>query len=105
MPGRSSDSDISPFVIFAKRVLSVSANSASCERLFSIFGNILTKTRNRTGDAVLVSLSEVKMHVRDEHIASGAKKRLKRQFTVKSSAAQAQPGSVDSIINGIQFTI
>jgi hypothetical protein len=100
--------------MFAKRILSLSANSASCERLFSIFGNILTKVRNRSGDhdAVLVGLSEVKMHVRDEHIASGIKTRIKRQFSAKSSSAttaQSQSGpssssasvSVNSIINGV----
>ena len=97
----------SPFIVFARRILSVSANSASCERLFSIFGNILNKVRNRTGDPVLVDISESKMHIRDEHIAGGIKTRLKRQFSAKSSAArttQSQPGpssvSVDSIING-----
>ena len=61
--------DTSPFIIFARRLLSVSANSASCERLFSIFGNILTKLRNRTGNTVLTDLAEVKMHIRDEHLA------------------------------------
>jgi hypothetical protein len=106
----------SPFIVFAKRILSVSANSASCERLFSIFGNILTKVRNRTGDPVLVNLSKVKMHVRDEHIANGIKTRIKREFSAKSSAAttaqsQSGPSSaasasvtvpVDTIINGVQ---
>jgi len=37
------------FIHLAMRILSISANSASCERLFSMFGNILTKLRNRLG--------------------------------------------------------
>jgi hypothetical protein len=56
----------------------------------------------------LVGLSEVKMHVRDEHIASGTKTRLKKQFSAKSSASmttRSQSGpssdSVNSIINGV----
>jgi len=103
VPGRSTD--VPPFIVFAKRILAVSANSASCERLFSIFGNILTKVRNRTGDTVLVKLSEVKLHVRDDHVASGIKKRYKRDFSAKhttTSQAQSAPSSasVDSIING-----
>ncbi|KAF9441139.1 hypothetical protein P691DRAFT_684879, partial [Macrolepiota fuliginosa MF-IS2] len=32
----------SPFTIFAKHILSITGNSASCERLFSAFGTILT---------------------------------------------------------------
>jgi hypothetical protein len=109
VPGHPSAT--SPFIVFSKRILSVSANSASCERLFSIFGDILTKKRNRTADPVLVRISEVKMHVRDEHIASGIKTRLKRQFSAKSSATtpatQSQSGpssvSVNTIINGEAF--
>jgi len=100
-----SSTTVSPFIVFAKRVLAVSANSASCEQLFSIFGNILTKVRNRTGDTVLVKLSEVKLHIRDDHVASGTKMRYKRNFSAKpttTSQAQSAPSSasVDSIING-----
>jgi hypothetical protein len=103
VPGRSTT--VSPFIVFAKRILAVSANLASCERLFSIFGNILTKVRNRTGDTVLVKLSEVKLHIRDDHVASGTKMHYKRNFSAKpttTSQAQSAPSSasVDSIING-----
>ncbi|KJA26430.1 hypothetical protein HYPSUDRAFT_120776, partial [Hypholoma sublateritium FD-334 SS-4] len=35
------------FVAFARHILSISANSASCERLFSSYGSILTKYRTR----------------------------------------------------------
>ncbi|KAF8967652.1 ribonuclease H-like domain-containing protein, partial [Flammula alnicola] len=70
-----------PLILFARRLLSVSANSASCERLFSIFGATLTKLRNRLGVPLLTKLTELKMHIRDEHIRDKtAKMRLKRRF-------------------------
>jgi hypothetical protein len=70
-----------PFLQLAKRILSVTANSASCERLFSVFGNTLTKLRNRLGTKTLSNLAELKMLVRDEHIRLGeSKDRLKRKF-------------------------
>ncbi|CDO68878.1 hypothetical protein BN946_scf185000.g21 [Trametes cinnabarina] len=68
-----------PLTMLAKRILSVCANSASCERLFSIFGQLLTKQRNRMGSATLTALAELKMHLRDEYSRSqGMKERLKR---------------------------
>lgn len=78
-PGQTSQDP--PFIRLAKRILSVTANSASCERLFSVFGNTLTKLRNRLGTTTLSNLAELKMLVRDEHIRSGeSKQRLKRKF-------------------------
>ncbi|PPQ82992.1 hypothetical protein CVT25_005295 [Psilocybe cyanescens] len=96
----------SPFISFARQILSVSANSASCERLFSLFGQIVTKLRNRTGNSVLLDLSEVKMHVRDDHIAAGSKTRLKRHFSAggtvqNSTSAPAASAPVENIINDI----
>lgn len=70
-----------PLVKLAKRVLSICANSASCERLFSIFGNTLTKLRNRLGTTTLTNLAELKMLIRDDHLNAGnAKDWLKRKF-------------------------
>jgi hypothetical protein len=70
-----------PLVKFAGRLLSISVNSASCERLFSIFGTTLTKVRNCLSDQTLKSLAELKMFVRDEHRESAAARtRIKRQF-------------------------
>jgi hypothetical protein len=91
--------DTSPFIIFARRLLSVSANSASCERLFSILGNILTKTRNRIGNTVLTDLAEVKMHIRDEHLASSTKSRLKHRF---GAGVANNPGSGMAGTAGVQ---
>ncbi|KAJ3002962.1 hypothetical protein NUW54_g5562 [Trametes sanguinea] len=67
-----------PLAQLACRLLSVCANSASCERLFSIFGQLLTKLRNRLGTNTLANLAELKMHVRDEYTkTSGMKERLR----------------------------
>ena len=68
------------FIAFACRLLSVSANSASCKRLFSTFGNILTKLRTRLTNKNLTALAEVKIHVRNEYLKPEKKSRLKRQF-------------------------
>jgi hypothetical protein len=74
------------FVKFAKRLLQISANSASCERLFSIFGSTMTKLRNRLSDNMLKSLAELKMLIRDEHRKSElTKSRLQRHFGLQDS--------------------
>jgi len=49
-----------------------------------VFGNTLTKLRNRLGRVVLTQLSELKMHVRDEQLESGGKSRLKRRFEARA---------------------
>jgi hypothetical protein len=90
IPGHSKDTTV--FLTFARRLLSVSANSASCERLFSVFGNILTKLRNRTGNSVVVDLSEVKMHVRGRE----TKSRLKRRFEADGAAQRSESAQMDS---------
>lgn len=87
-----------PFIQFAKRILSISANSASCERLFSLFGSTLTKLRNRLGTETLTALSELKMHIRDEHIRNKSSVRLKRHFGARknqsTTSADPSPMSV-----------
>jgi hypothetical protein len=91
-----------PFIRLAKRILSISANSASCERLFSVFGNILTKLRNRLGINNMVMLAELKMHIRDEHAHKQTKKRLKRVFQVRTDAERAAAAlAVPSVCAGI----
>jgi len=49
-----------------------------------VFGNTLTKLRNRLGRVVLTQLSELKMHVRDEQLESDGKSRLKRRFEARA---------------------
>jgi hypothetical protein len=69
------------------RILNVCANSATCERLWSVYGNTLTKLRNRLGTKALSSLGELKMHIRDEHVRKEAKTRMKRLFTARAQSA------------------
>ncbi|CDO68226.1 hypothetical protein BN946_scf184913.g16 [Trametes cinnabarina] len=76
---RVADRPLRPLATLACHLLSVCANSASCERLFSVFGQLLTKLRNRLGTDTLTGLAELKMHLRDEYArAQGMKERLKR---------------------------
>jgi len=45
------------------------------------------KLRNRTGNSVVIDLSQVKMHVRDEHISGRETKgHLKRRFEADGAA-------------------
>lgn len=77
IPGGSDPS----LVTLALRIFSICPNSASCERLFSSFGNILTKSRSRLSNKALVELAELKLHLQEEEIQSGSmKERVKRHF-------------------------
>ncbi|KIK98489.1 hypothetical protein PAXRUDRAFT_126568, partial [Paxillus rubicundulus Ve08.2h10] len=68
-----------PLHKIACRLLSIYPNSASCERLFSVFGGILTKWHNRLSTENLTRLAELKLYVHEEHVRDDAvKKRLKR---------------------------
>ena len=78
-----------PLIKLAMHILSICANSASCEWLFSTFGNILTKLRSRLGHNTMVDLAKLKMHVRDEHMRRGTASRLKRFFGTKPNPDNA----------------
>ena len=70
-----------PMIVFAKCLLSVSANSASCKWLFSVFGVTLTKLRNRLQVSLLTFLAELKMHICNGHLHDKmAKSQLKCWF-------------------------
>ena len=57
----------------AIRILSVTGNSAGCERTFSQFGIIHTKLRNRISPETVHKMTQVKLHLRRlEHRASDA---------------------------------
>ncbi|EKM49170.1 uncharacterized protein PHACADRAFT_201944 [Phanerochaete carnosa HHB-10118-sp] len=72
---------VRPIIQLACRLLSVCTNSASCKRLFSSLGHILTKLRNCLGNTTLLSLTEMKMHICDEHLCNqGLQRRLKFQL-------------------------
>ena len=103
IPGQPED-EVMPIIQLARHIFSICANSVSCERLFSTFGNILTKVRNRMGKETLQTLTEIKMHVRDEHIMHGGmKSRLKRCFgTVNVSASQDPAGPPPSLPSLVQ---
>jgi hypothetical protein len=89
------------FFRLADRLLSIVANSATCERLFSVFGNTLTKLRNRMETSTLSSLAELKMHIRDEHQEKSTKIRMKNLFghrsknTTSATTSPPQPPPLD----------
>jgi hypothetical protein len=84
-------SRLPPIIKLALRLLRVSTNSASCERLFSAFGGMLTKLRSRLGVDIMQDLVELKTSIRNEHITDGrAKDRLKRHFEPPQTSAGAQ---------------
>ena len=76
-----------PFYLLASRLLSICANSATCERLFSVFGTTLTKLRNRMGTSTLTALAELKMHLRSEHQEKSTKTRMKHLFSCRSGGS------------------
>jgi hypothetical protein len=89
-PGQISEDP--PLIKLAKHVLSICANSASCERLFSVFGNTLTKLRNRMSSKTLTDLAELKLLIRDEHRAAGkTKDQIKRKFGDVTPDAESAP--------------
>ncbi|KAF6748208.1 hypothetical protein DFP72DRAFT_820612, partial [Ephemerocybe angulata] len=70
-----------PLIRLARHLFSAGTNSASCERLFSAFGNILTKLRNRLGVVNMQNITELKMRVNDGHRNDkDTQTRLKRHF-------------------------
>lgn len=76
-----------PLLTLARRIFAICPNSAACERLFSLFGNLLTKLRSRLAMGTMVNLAELKMNVRDEVLRedSNAKKKVKKQtMTLRS---------------------
>jgi hypothetical protein len=55
----------------AIRILSVIANSAGCERSFSIFGNIHTKRRNKLDTKTVHKTGILKTDITRRHAAAG----------------------------------
>ncbi|OAX31908.1 hypothetical protein K503DRAFT_777183, partial [Rhizopogon vinicolor AM-OR11-026] len=56
----------------AFRIFSICANSASCERLFSLFGLILSKLRSCLVFEKMLDLAELRLHLRDEYMLRGS---------------------------------
>ena len=70
-----------PLIRLARHIFSVAANSASCEQLFSAFGNTLTKLRNRLSTNTMTALTDLKMYIKDENRKGDySRRRLKRHF-------------------------
>jgi len=75
---RFQDRPLSPLQMLAQRIFSICANSA-CERLFSLFGLILSKLRSRLALEKMLDLAELRLHLRDEYMRRGSvKDRLHR---------------------------
>lgn len=73
-------------VKLAIRILSVIANSAGCERLFSAMGFIHTKIRNRLGLEKVRKIVYLKNALqREQEILGWARSRLKRKIDEASS--------------------
>ncbi|KAG2355734.1 hypothetical protein BDR07DRAFT_1302396 [Suillus spraguei] len=68
------DVEPTPLQKFAQRIFSICTNSASCERLFSLFSTVLTKLRSRLSLQSMTDLAELHLHLRDEYIQMGDKK-------------------------------
>lgn len=78
----------------ARRILSICPNSASVERLWSVFGTILTKLRTRLGNVALLNLAELKLYLREEHMrARSVQTRLKRSFCAAQPALVEDPSN------------
>jgi hypothetical protein len=83
------NNDISSLQKISRHLFSICANSASCERLFSMFGITLTRLRSRLRPQAMINLAELQMHLRDEHNRSGVvNERLKRAITSHSNSTQ-----------------
>ncbi|EGO26656.1 hypothetical protein SERLADRAFT_436463 [Serpula lacrymans var. lacrymans S7.9] len=88
-----------PLERLARHLLTVSANSASCERLFSAFGLILTRLCSRMSIKLMTDLAELQLHLRDEHVHLGIlKKKLRKRQILSMSTndftlGEAEPAS------------
>ena len=84
-----------PLIELATWILSVTANSASCEHLFSVFGDILTRKRNCLSANNLHTLAELKLHIQNElqeqKIGACIHKIFKRRATLATPSASCNP--------------
>ena len=90
-----------PLFKLAYHILSICPNSASCKRLFSIFGNTLTKLRNHLGNQTLTSLAKLKMHICDEHLCAGETKKCMKCFFGKANATPSTQAIVQQPITPV----
>ncbi|KAF8671798.1 hypothetical protein RHS04_08128 [Rhizoctonia solani] len=94
----------------AIHVLSIVANSAGCERLFSEMGHIHTKRRNQLGYQKVFDTAVVRMDLKRKHADEGqTRSRLKRQFGSPAldsviSRADNQPDELAESIADVDIT-
>ena len=86
----------SPFCCLAAHLLSVCANSATCECLFIVFRNTLMKLRNQMGVLTLSSIAELKMHICDEHHLKSMKTQMKHMFATCSTTFPDEPSALST---------
>lgn len=85
----------------AKRLFSAGTNSASCKRLFSAFGNLLTKLRNRLTMPNMQNLADLTMHIKDEHRNNEeVHRRLRRHFELDNI-----PGTCECLLSVLSISI
>ncbi|KAF9041599.1 ribonuclease H-like domain-containing protein [Panaeolus papilionaceus] len=85
-----------PLIKLALHLLYICPNSASCERLFSTFGLILTKLRTRLDSQRVVGLAECKLHLRDQSLSMETRKNLRRRVFGAPAELQAQQNQATS---------
>lgn len=83
------------FIKLAIRILSIVANSASCERSFTKFGNVHTKLRNRLSSTH--DITTVSMDIDRDH-ANAKRKRPKRKFGDIDSSQPSLPPSTPELL-------
>ncbi|KAF8578694.1 hypothetical protein K439DRAFT_1648725 [Ramaria rubella] len=85
---------LTPLVRLARCILTICPNSASVECLWSVFGTILTRLWTRLGNNALVTLAELKLYLREEHLhAQAVHTRLKRHFGTNKTSVEVEPTS------------
>ncbi|CUA69542.1 hypothetical protein RSOLAG22IIIB_08550 [Rhizoctonia solani] len=86
-------------VHLAINVLSIVANSAGCERLFSEMGYIQSQRRARLSNQKTFDTAVVRMESKRTHAAAGlTRARLRRQFGLSTTKQEATPSLPDSEI-------
>ena len=74
-----------------RKLLSITANSASCERLFSEYGIILSKRQSRLLKDHMMQRTQLKAQIRDEHLRDDSKrKRTKQHFSSMKDRQRAE---------------
>src|SRR6202012_752523 len=65
-----------PLSRLAVHIFSICPNSASCERLFSAYGQILSDKRTSMLPTQMCDLAELKMHIRNQLIQANGRSNL-----------------------------